>query len=91
VVAGARNDRIEGIIPEAGGGMRLKVAVRAVADRGRANAAVIALLAREWDLPKSCLTIAAGASTCRKTIDIAGDPAAAARSLASWANRRFPV
>ena len=89
VTAGARNERIEGMMFDADGRMRLTITVRAAADSGRANAAAIALLAREWRLPKSRLEIVAGISGRRKTIAIAGDPAAIAHELALWASRRF--
>ena len=89
VSAGARADRIEGIAPDADGRARLKVAVRSAPERGRANAAVLALLAREWMLPKSALRIVAGASSRHKIVGIAGDPADVGKDLAVWAGRRF--
>jgi uncharacterized protein (TIGR00251 family) len=91
VTAGARTERIEGMMVGADRRMRLRIAVRAAAEGGQANAAAIALLAREWGLPKSSLEIVAGTSSRRKTIGIAGDPAAIAHELASWASRRFHV
>ena len=89
VAAGARNERIEGMVSDADGRMRLRISVRAAADGGQANTAAIELLSREWRLPKSRLEIVAGTSGRRKTIGIAGDPAAIAHELALWASRRF--
>lgn len=53
-------------------GDRIKVAVTAPPVDGEANAAVIALLARALDMPRSALEVAAGASSRRKTIRVSG-------------------
>jgi uncharacterized protein (TIGR00251 family) len=71
----ASANRIAGLQAEAEGGVALKVMVTAVAEGGKANAALIDLLAREWRLPKRDLTIVAGATDRRKVLRIAGDPA----------------
>jgi uncharacterized protein YggU (UPF0235/DUF167 family) len=70
----AAADRIAGLVPEADGGVALKVAVTAVAEGGKANEAVLALLAREWGLAKRDLAIVAGRKDRRKTVVVAGDP-----------------
>ncbi len=88
VTAGARSERIEGISLDPDGRARLAIAVRASANRGQANAAVIALLAREWKLPRTSLTVVAGGAARRKTIAIAGDRGVVAKELAIWASRR---
>jgi hypothetical protein len=69
----ASADRIVGLVGEADGGVALKVTVTAAAEGGKANAAVLALLAREWRLAKRDLAIAAGAKDRRKIIAIAGE------------------
>lgn len=89
VSPGTRRDQIEGVTFDPDGRMRLRVAVRAAAADGQANAAAIALLAREWGLPKSQLAIVAGVTDRRKTIAIAGEPSAVAQGLAAWASRRL--
>jgi uncharacterized protein (TIGR00251 family) len=71
----AAADRIIGCAADAEGGSVLKVAVTAVPEAGKANDAVIALLAKAWKLPKRDLSIAAGAASRRKTLHVAGDPA----------------
>jgi uncharacterized protein YggU (UPF0235/DUF167 family) len=45
---------------------------------------MIALLAKTWRLPKSRLTIAAGAASRRKTVTISGDPQALMQYLSDW-------
>jgi len=58
------------------------VAVSAPPEDGRANRAVIELLAETWDLPRRAVAVTAGAAARTKTIGIA-DPAAGPR-LAAW-------
>jgi uncharacterized protein len=79
----ASRERIEGFAKRPGG-IALKVAVTAPPADGRANDAVIALLAKAWRLPKSAFEIAAGAAARDKTIRIAGEGAAIARKLEDW-------
>ena len=67
----ASADRIQGW---AEGGV-LKVSVTAVPEDGKANKAVIALLAKRLKLPKSALIIASGETSRRKTLLIDGDSA----------------
>jgi hypothetical protein len=80
----ARRNAIDGIAPEADGGVALKVAVTAPPEDGKANAAVIALLAKAWGLPKSAFTVAAGATDRRKIIHLQGDPARLMQALEPW-------
>ncbi|WP_317629034.1 bifunctional methylenetetrahydrofolate dehydrogenase/methenyltetrahydrofolate cyclohydrolase FolD [Defluviicoccus vanus] len=82
----AQSARIDGLIADADGRYRLKIAVTEAADRGRANDAVIAALAREWQLPKSTLAIVAGATDRRKTLAVAGEP----HQLADATDRLVP-
>lgn len=69
---GARAERIDGVVAEAGGGSALKVAVTAPPEGGRANDALIALLAKAWKVPKSAIALIAGATDRRKTLLVAG-------------------
>jgi uncharacterized protein (TIGR00251 family) len=80
----ARRNGIEGLVADAEGGVRLKVAVNAAAEDGRANSAVLELLAREWRLPRASLTLKNGASDRRKTVAIAGDPDHLMSALLTW-------
>ena len=67
-------DRIVGCEDDAEGGRVLQVAVTAAPEDGKANDAVIALLAKAWKLPKRDLSIAIGAASRRKVLHVAGDP-----------------
>lgn len=80
----ASRDRIDGIVPEADGGQVLKVTVTAVPEDGKANAALIKLLAKQWKLPKTSITVIAGATDRRKTLLISGDAAALRHRLEQW-------
>jgi uncharacterized protein len=67
-------DAVEGIetTPQ---GAALKIRVRAVPDKGAANAAVMATLAEWLGIPKSTLSLASGATARVKGIAISGDGA----------------
>lgn len=78
----ASRNAIQGIAAEADGGRVLKVAVTAVPENGKANQALVKLLAKAWKLPKSAVSITAGATDRRKTLLIEdGDPAALLRHI----------
>jgi uncharacterized protein YggU (UPF0235/DUF167 family) len=53
-------------------GGALKVRVRAVPEKGRANEAVERLLARELGLPKRAVRVVAGHTSQRKTVEADG-------------------
>jgi uncharacterized protein (TIGR00251 family) len=84
----AAREKIEGPLPDADGVPVLKVSVTAAPERGRANEAVIALLARSWRLPKSSLAVVAGGAARHKTLKITGDARALAAKLAAWRESR---
>ena len=81
----AAGDRIEGVVAGADGTRRLKVRVRAAPDKGAANAAIAKLLAKALGVPKSAVTLQAGAASRDKVFTVAapaGHPALdAARGL----------
>lgn len=81
VSPGARSARIGGTVADADGRLALKVAVTTVAEGGKANAAVVALLAKTWRVPKGSITIQSGAAARRKTLRIKGDGGALKRSI----------
>jgi len=61
-------------------GGRLKVAVISPATDGRANAALLALLAAAADLPLRAVTLVAGAGSRDKRVHLAGIGAEALRA-----------
>lgn len=65
-------DRIGEVMVDDAGAALLKVYVTAVPEDGRANAALVKLLARAWKLPRTAIDIASGQTGRRKTLIIRG-------------------
>jgi uncharacterized protein (TIGR00251 family) len=78
VKPGGRRDRVAGIY-----GDRLRVEVTAPPEKGKANEAVRALLARAFGVPRHAVEIVAGEASRDKTIRIALPPEAARERLAA--------
>ena len=68
VTPNAGRDAIEGYETLADGTEVLRIRVAAVPDKGKANAAVITLLAKALRLPKSAITLASGETSRLKTV-----------------------
>ena len=66
----------------------LKAAVTAPAEDGKANRAVIELLAAEWRLPKSAFEVMRGAAARDKTVSISGEPGSLADRIGQWMRER---
>ncbi|MBP2292196.1 DUF167 family protein [Azospirillum rugosum] len=77
----ASRNGISGLVDTASGAKALKVMVTAVPENGKANEAVVKLLAKAWKLPKTSLTVVAGATDRNKIVHVAGDPAELMRRL----------
>jgi uncharacterized protein YggU (UPF0235/DUF167 family) len=71
---GASKDAIEGRGEDAAGQAFLKVRVRAIAEKGKANAAIEQLLAKALGLPKSAVSVEKGETQRIKTVRISADP-----------------
>ena len=81
---GAKRDAIEGFRAEADGATALRVAVRAMPEAGKANAAIVKLLAGEWELPRASISLLTGAKDRRKSFHLAGEPQALLARLEGW-------
>ncbi|HHK75008.1 MAG TPA: DUF167 domain-containing protein [Rhizobiales bacterium] len=68
-------DAIDGVVALADGQKVLRARVRAVPEKGKANTALIRLLAKTLKLPRSQVTLASGATSRIKTVKLEGDPA----------------
>lgn len=68
-------DRIEGVLFGADGRAQLKARVAAPAEGGKANAALVRLLAETAGVAPSCVSLVGGAKNRVKTLLIAGDAA----------------
>jgi uncharacterized protein YggU (UPF0235/DUF167 family) len=73
----ARRAAIDGVVPDRDG-EALVVSVTAAPEGGKANEAVITLLAGALDVAKSTISVTQGAASRRKTVSIAGDGSALA-------------
>lgn len=71
---GASRDGIEGFATLADGECVLKARVTAIAEAGKANQALMALLAKSLRHPKSAITIISGETARKKILRIDGDP-----------------
>ncbi len=71
---GGRDD-IDGIEQLANGRSVVKVRVRAIAEGGEANHAVMQLLAKALGVPKASVRLLSGATSRIKQISVDGDPA----------------
>jgi uncharacterized protein (TIGR00251 family) len=80
----ARRTAIGEIMTDADGVPVLKVAVTAAPEDGKANAAVIALLAKEWGVAKTAISVVSGATDRRKLVEIRGQPEELAARIAGW-------
>ena len=80
----AKATRLNGFATQADGDAILKASVTAAPERGGANKALLALLAKTWRVPKSTLSVATGATKQRKQIYVAGVPAVLQQSLTDW-------
>ena len=77
----AAMDRIDGVETRSDGLPILKARVRAVPEKGRANEAILKLLAKTLGLPTSRARLLAGDTARRKSVLLEGDPQALAQSL----------
>jgi uncharacterized protein (TIGR00251 family) len=71
----ASRNAIAGIAEAGQGEAVLKVMVTAVPEAGKANEALIRLLAKEWGVAKSAISLIAGATDRNKIVHVAGDAA----------------
>lgn len=80
----AARNAVTGLADTADGGKALKVSVTTVPEDGKANEAVIKLLAKAWGVAKTSISVVSGATDRNKILRIAGDPAEVSRLLAEW-------
>ena len=86
VTPNAGRDTIEGIESRDDGTSVLRIRVAAVPDKGRANAAVIALLAKALGVPKSAITLVSGETSRFKTVSVSGNTDTLLQRLADIAS-----
>ncbi|OWV67099.1 hypothetical protein ATY76_15810 [Rhizobium sp. R339] len=77
----AGRDSLDGIEADGEGGTLLKARVTAVPEKGRANKALILLVADSLHIPKSSVSLVSGETARKKILRIDGDPEDLARKL----------
>ena len=74
-------DAIEGLDVLSDGRAVLKARVRAVPEKGAANAALEALLAKALGAPKATVSVVAGGASRLKTVEVMGDASRLAKAM----------
>ena len=70
----ASKDALEGLDQLSDGRIVLKARVRAVPENGKANEAILKLIAKSLELPRQTVRLESGATSRIKTLRIAGGP-----------------
>lgn len=79
---------IDGVMQNADGQGVLKVTVTTAPEDGKANKALIKLLAKEWKLAKSTLEVLQGQTSRNKTLLLSGDANQLASVMNDWATKK---
>jgi len=80
-------DAVEGVAAGADGRAHLNARVRAVPEKGAANAALEKLLAPVLGVARGDVSVVAGGTSRLKTVRVTGDPAALVRRLEELAGQ----
>jgi len=80
----AARDAVDGIGTLSDGRAVALARVRAVPDKGAANRALTDLLARTLRVPKSAVTVIAGATARLKQVRVAGEPGVLGAAIEAW-------
>lgn len=75
-------DSIEGVEAGSDGRCHAKARVRAMPEKGEANAALERLVAKNFGIPASAVVIVAGHTARLKTVRVSGDPVKLAGQVA---------
>ena len=80
-----RADKVLGLMEDADGKSALKATVTKAPEGGKANQALIKLLAKEWRVAKSTLEVLQGQTSRNKVLHLVGDAEQLAGALNAWA------
>jgi len=80
-----RRDGIDGVMEDTDGHGILKASVTKAPEGGKANQALIKLLAKEWKLAKSAIEIIQGQTSRSKVLLISGETAVVQKHILAWA------
>ena len=84
LVPGSSRDSLDGLAATRDGRPALAARVRAVPEKGRANAALLRLLSEAFAVPAARLSLVGGPKDRHKTVRVAGEPDAVLRLLEDW-------
>lgn len=80
----AAGNAIGGTVADGQGIPALKAAVTAPPEGGKANKALIGMLAKSWRLPKTSISVKSGAAHRQKTLLVEGDTEMLMKKLKNW-------
>lgn len=80
----ASRDSVDGLKPTAAGGVELAVKVTAAPEKGKANAALIRLLAKQWRVAAGDIELVAGETDRHKTLKVRGAAGDLLARLTAW-------
>ena len=80
----AARNAIGGTVADAQGIPALKATVTAPPEGGKANQALIGMLAKSWRLPKTSISVISGAAHRQKTLLVEGDTEMLMKKLRKW-------
>lgn len=78
---GARRPQLRGLHGDA-----VKIAIGEAAQDGKANKAIVRLIARALDLPASSVQITSGMTSRRKRVFLSGESAPLKQNILNWLN-----
>lgn len=81
-------DRVLGLQEDADGNVALKASVTKPPEGGKANAALIKMLAKEWGVAKSALEVIQGQTSRTKVVRVAGEVGEVMAGLEAWAGKK---
>ena len=79
-----RRDAIDGVMTDVEGLGVLKASVTKVPEGGKANQALIKMLAKEWKVAKSAIEVVQGTTSRNKVLRVLGNAADLERSIIAW-------
>jgi len=80
-----RADQVQGLTETVEGQWAMKVTVTQAPEGGKANAALIKLLAKQWKVAKTTVEVIQGQTSRNKVLHLAGDAKQLAGVLNAWA------
>jgi len=79
---------VDGIMKNSAGQMMLKATVTTAPEDGKANKALLKMLAKEWKVAKSTIEVIQGHTARHKTLHLSGDGENLEKTLTIWATAK---